>query len=380
MELTQLISNLNYKYQFVKNNKYWDYNQIYSLSLKGKNVQILENDVLLNISHDIASSADKTIVKKNSINDFELPNMDIEQMKKIVIDFFMSINPELSDRVTYILSKTSFIKYDDNIPSNQQRSVSNQNGIKFYYKNDLYSLVTLAHEISHGIANLDSNLKVSNTNKVESFAEIESELTEDLFLEYLKNLNLTIKDKNLDEDARALNDDDIDDIKYNKYKSVISHSYRAIDELEIKKIIKNKKVSDIDDKFIDELSINMKISKEEAIKTIESFINKYYPDDKLVHNYSGKKNYDLKNGEHLSNECRFIYAYCFVEKLNGMNLDYTKKCEFYKNYLENAKSITFQEVLELFNVNLFNTHSFSDEFICKYNELAHKDNSIHKSI
>lgn len=380
MELLEQIDLLNYKYQFVKNNKHWDYNQIYSLLLNGKNFQISENDILLSISHDIANKANQNDVKKNNIEDYEIPNIDIEHMKKIVLDFFMNISPDLINRISFILSKTDFIKYDDNIPSNQQRSVTNKNGIKLYYKNDLKSLVDLAHEISHGISNLDSNCKFNNNQKVESFAEIESELTEDLFLEYLKDINLQIKDKKQNSCVRNLNDNDIDDIKYNKYKSAIFLSYRAIDELEFKKIIKNKGISNIDNKFIDELSTFTNIKKEEVISRIENFVNEYYPGDNLIHNYSGLKNYDLKNGKHLSNECRFIYAYCFVEKLNSLNLNYKQKCEFYKKYLENAKNMSFQQVLELFDINLFDLNSFSDEFINKFNEMSNKDNSIHRRI
>lgn len=380
MELLEQIDLLNYKYQFVKNNKHWDYNQIYSLLLNGKNFQISENDILLSISHDIANKTNQNDVKKNNIENYEIPNIDIEHMKKIVLDFFMNISPDLINRISFILSKTDFIKYDDNIPSNQQRSVTNKNGIKLYYKNDLKSLVDLAHEISHGISNLDSNCKFNNNQKVESFAEIESELTEDLFLEYLKDINLQIKDKKQNSCVRNLNDNDIDDIKYNKYKSAIFLSYRAIDELEFKKIIKNKGISNIDNKFIDELSTFTNIKKEEVISRIENFVNEYYPGDNLIHNYSGLKNYDLKNGKHLSNECRFIYAYCFVEKLNSLNLNYKQKCEFYKKYLENAKNMSFQQVLELFDINLFDLNSFSDEFINKFNEMSNKDNSIHRRI
>lgn len=380
MELLEQIDLLNYKYQFVKNNKHWDYNQIYSLLLNGKNFQISENDILLSISHYIANKANQNDVKKNNIEDYEIPNIDIEHMKKIVLDFFMNISPDLINRISFILSKTDFIKYDDNIPSNQQRSVTNKNGIKLYYKNDLKSLVDLAHEISHGISNLDSNCKFNNNQKVESFAEIESELTEDLFLEYLKDINLQIKDKKQNSCIRNLNDNDIDDIKYNKYKSAVFLSYRAIDELEFKKIIKNKGISNIDNKFIDELSTFTNIKKEEVISRIENFVNEYYPGDNLIHNYSGLKNYDLKNGKHLSNECRFIYAYCFVEKLNSLNLNYKQKCEFYKKYLENAKNMSFQQVLELFDINLFDLNSFSDEFINKFNEMSNKDNSIHRRI
>lgn len=380
MELTESISKLNYKYQFVKNNKYWNYNQIYNLFFNGKEYQVSENDILLNISRDIKNNVDLNFVKKNDMSHFELSNIDIEQMKNIVTNFFMGINPNLSDRIAFLLSQTTFIKYNDNIPSNQQRSVTNQDGIKLYYKNDLKTLVDLAHELSHGISNLNRNCEEDKGNKVDSFAEIESELTEELFLEYLKNINLTIKDKNLEEDTRLLNDSDIDDIKYNKYKSVISISCRAIDELKIKNIMKNKNTNVIDKKFIEDLSVSLNLGKEEVVSTIEMFIKEYYPEDNLVHKYIGIPNYDLKNGRQLSNECRFIYAYCFIEKFNAMNLDYEQKCEFYKNYLENAKNMSFQDVLELFNVDLSNLHSFSDEFISKFNELSNKDNSIHRSI
>ena len=380
MNLEKLISKLDYEYQFVKNNKYWDYNKTYNLSLNGKDYEVSENGILLNVSHDIVNGIDKNFVKKNNIDDYEIPNIDVEQMKAIVINFFMNINPNFSNRIKFILSNTNFIKYDDNISSDLQRSETNQNGIKLYYKNDLKSLVTLAHEISHGISNLDDNCKFNNANKVDSFAEIESELTEEMFLEYLRNINLQIRDKNSNEGIRNLNNNDIDDINYNKYKSAVYLSYRAIDELEFKNLVKDKKIGNIDANLIDKLSIFMNIRKEEIIKKIERFIKEYYPGDDLAHNYLGKKNYDLKYGKHLSNECRFIYAYCFLEKFNNMNLDYKEKYEFYKNYLENAKNMSFQCVLQSFNVNLFNLHSFSDEFINKFNELLNKDNSIHRSI
>lgn len=69
-----------------------------------------------------------------------------------------------------------------------------------------------------------------------------------------------------------------------------------------------------------------------------------------------------------------------MEKLNSLNLNYKQKCEFYKKYLENAKNMSFQQVLELFDFNLFDLNSFSDEFINKFNEMSNKDNSIHRRI
>ena len=373
MSLEEKISELNYKYQFVQNNKYWNYNQVYDLTINDKIYQISENDVLLNISHNIAKNINGSFNNKKYMSDYEIPNIDIEQMKKIVISFYMQVNPELSNKISFILSKTDFIKYDENIPSNLQRSVTTSEGIKLYYKNDLNSLVTLAHELSHGISNLGDDLRLKDSKGVESLSEVESMLTEELFLDYLKNINLQIKEKESINEVRTLDDNIINDIKYDKYKGVIHTAYRAIDELEIKKVLESNKIDNIDEDFIDKLSNSMNTSKEEMIKKIDMFVSRYYPNDNQIHDYIGVANYDLRNGQQLSNEARFIYANCLVEKLNGMNLDNQQKIEFYKMYLNNAKNMSFQEVLKLFNVDLTNLYNFSEEFISEFNTLSNDD-------
>ena len=373
MSLEEKISELNYKYQFVKNNKYWNYNQVYDLTINDKVYQISENDVLLNISHNIAKNINGSFNNKKYMSDYEIPNIDIEQMKKIVIGFYMQVNPELSNKIAFILSKTDFIKYDENIPSNLQRSVTTSEGIKLYYKNDLNSLVTLAHELSHGISNLGDDLRLKDSKGVESLSEVESMLTEELFLDYLKNINLQIKEKGSNNEVRTLDDNIINDIKYDKYKGVIHTAYRAIDELEIKKVLESNKIDNIDEDFIDKLSNSMNISKEEMIKKIDMFVSRYYPNDNQIHDYIGVVDYDLRNGQQLSNEARFIYANCLVEKLNGMNLDNQQKIEFYKMYLNNAKNMSFQEVLKLFNVDLTNPYNFYEEFISEFNTLSNDD-------
>lgn len=372
MNLEEKISKLNYKYQFVKNNKYWDYNHIYNLIINGQHFQLSENNILLNISNDISKNINDSFTNKKDMSDYLIPNIDIEQMKKIVIDFYMQVNPNLSNKIAFILSKTNFIKYDENIPSNQQRSVTTSQGIKLYYKNDLKSLVTLAHELSHGISNLNDKLELKDGKDVESLSEVESALTEELFLEYLKNKNLQITEKNSGE-VRTLDEGIINDIKYNKYKDVIHTSYRAVDELKFKKLLVSKNISNIDEKIIEKLSISMNIPMEDIILKIDMFIDKYYPGDNQVHNYVGVKNYDLRNGLHLSNEARFIYANCLVAKFNSMNLDEKQKLDFYNAYINNAKNMTFQEVLKLFNVDLSNPYNFTEEFINEFNDLTNND-------
>ena len=372
MNLEEKISKLNYKYQFVKNNKYWNYNHIYNLIINGQSFQLSENNILFNISNDISKNINDSFTNKKDMCDYLIPNIDIEQMKKIVIDFYMQVNPNLSNKIAFILSKTSFIKYRENIPSNQQRSVTTSQGIKLYYKNDLKSLVTLAHELSHGISNLNDKLELKDGKDVESLSEVESTLTEELFLEYLKNMNLQITEKNSGE-VRTLNEGIINDIKYNKYKDVIHLSYRAIDELEFKKLLVSENISNIDEKIIEKLSISMNIPMEDVILKIDMFIDKYYPGDNQVHNYVGVKNYDLRNGLHLSNEARFIYANCLVAKFNSINLDEKQKLDFYNAYINNAKNMTFQEVLKLFNVDLSNPYNFTEEFINEFNDLTNND-------
>ena len=371
MSLEEKINKLNYKYHFVKNNKFWNYNQIYNLIINGQLFQLSENDVLLNISSDISKNINSTFNNKKNMIDYEIPNIDIEQMKNIVIGFYMQINPELNDKISYLLSRTKFIKK----LSEDQRSVSDLNGIKLYYKNDLKSLVDIAHELSHGISNLNDELELKDGRGVESLSEVESMLTEELFLEYLKNMNLQVREKNNDE-IRTLDEEIINDIKYSKYKDVIHNAWRAIDELRFKKIVANNNISDIDENFIEKLSISMNMSKEDIISKIDKFIDEYYPSDNQMHNYIGVNDYDLGNGRQLSNEARFIYANCLVEKFNSMNLDKKHKIDFYKEYLNNAKDMTFQEVLNLFNVDLTNLHSFSEEFINEFNALSNNDSFV----
>lgn len=370
MSLEDKINYLDYKYQFVKNNKYWDYNRLYNISIYNKEYKILENDFLLNVAKDISRKTDGDFVDRKSMRDYEIPNIDIEKMKKIVIDFFNQVNPEYDKKLELLLSKTKFIKYDENKPSDNQRCVLNSDGIKIYYQNDLNTLVNLAHELSHGISRLNNNLEEKYNDEVEVLSEVESLMTEDIFLEYLKYKNLQIKEKNLANEVITLDEDIINDIKYSKYKTCIYCAYRAIDELEFKNILKRNKLNNIDKALIERISNFTNISNDDVISRIDKFINRYYPSDNNVHDYIGITNYDLKNGQQLSNESRFIYAECLVEKFNNMNLDKNQKVEFYKNYLNSAKDMNFQNVLQLFNVNLINISSFSEDFIRKFNSLS----------
>lgn len=53
-----------------------------------------------------------------------------------------------------------------------------------------------------------------------------------------------------------------------------------------------------------------------------------------------------------------------------MNLSDEQKIDFYRKYLENAKYLSFQNILELFNVNILDLSDFSYEFINSFNFLT----------
>lgn len=367
--LNEQINWLDYKYQFVKRNKHWDHDQSYELKSNNNKIRLLENDILLKISLDIVTNICHEQIGINNFADYEIPNINIEQMKKIVISFFTDINPKLTDKITYIFTRTTFNKYDDTKPNDNQRSFINKDRINFYYKSDLKSLISLAHEISHAVAATDDYGNICNNNKVDLFNEVESLLTEQLFLEYLRKNNLQVKEKSIKSDIHFLDKNDINNIKYNKLKNIIFLSYRAIDELEFKKLMKNRKVKKIDSKLINDIAQKTKLKPEIIILRINKFIDEYYPSDSLTHNFL-EDNYDLKNGRHLSNESRFIYGWCLVEKFNNMNLSDEQKIDFYRKYLANAKYLSFQNILELFNVNILDLSDFSYEFINSFNSLT----------
>lgn len=95
------------------------------------------------------------------------------------------------------------------------------------------------------------------------------------------------------------------------------------------------------------------------------FLNQYYPEAEKLHEITD--GYDKKDGKHLSNECKFLYAFCFIEKFNNMNLSQEEKNQFYKDYINNAKHLSFEEVLQNFSVDLSNPLSVADDFINTFN-------------
>jgi len=359
-----LIAELNNKYQFVKKNKYWDYDEVYNFD----NNIINENDMLYELSDYISKRVDSNKIDVNSLEDYEIPNIDYEQMKKIVSDFFLSIDPNYSSKLSYIFSNIKVI-YESG------RSVSTPNGIQFYCNNNLSSLVTLAHEVSHCLSCLDDNLKISDENKIGAFAEIESELTEELFLDNLLKSNFSIIDKkSSSKEIRLLTEKDINNIKYNKYfSSVIRTIYRVLDEIPFKMLMKNNNLDSITDDLITQIC-NMKHivpnddNKKMICSRIDMFLNPYYPSNSDIKNISN--GYDLFNGKHLSNESRFIYAYLFVSKFNQMNMTADEKKDFYKRYINDVKNLSFSDTLKRFGVDSLNLSVVSDDFINEYTSIT----------
>ena len=371
MELDNYIKILNCEYKMVQLNKHWPY---FMNANNQRETELLEK-ISNNLSRNVIIDDN---IKLNSINEYDVMNMNFDKMKDVIKTFFVKINPELSDKVDFIFSKTIGIEKS----KNNGRSVTNNNGIIIYYKNnELVSLVEFAHEISHAIAsiskNIDGKFIINDKNKEQQLSEIESLLTEDLFLEYLideNKFNIYKKD-----DASVLTKEDLKSIKYNKLRNTMNHVYRVYDELNFQRFMSKNGYKDITIDVINDYCKENNI--DDAMKgcsKINLILSHYCPKENL--NYVPQSGYDLKNGEHLSNECRFIYAYCFLEKFNNMNLSFEEKKKFYNNYLENVKNMSFEDVGKMFGISKPLSISISEDFISNYNSISEDYYINHKHI
>ena len=346
---------INKKYNIVKKNRYWNYNNQYVIN----GITIEENDLTYNLSKYLINNLDKE--NPYNQNNLQLVDGDTDKMLKIVTNFFKSINPNFEKKLNYIIPKINFI-------DSKGRSVTNDEGIFLYNEDNLETLITLAHEISHALSNLsidNDKCYIDNKNKLGIFTEIESIITEDLFLKYLYKNNYEIKDEN---QKRTLTEKDIDNIKYNKiHYNVIEHIHRVIDEITFRK--NEEKIKQLDENTINGIYNDKDFNKN--YKKINMFLNRYYDPNKK--NY--ENNYDLKNGKNLSNETRFIYAYLFLEMFNSKIKDEQKKF-FYIDYINNNKNYTFEDVLSKFNINITSKdeliEKISDCFITNYKNLTNK--------
>lgn len=373
MKLEETIKILNYKYKFAQLNMHWNY------YLREENKD--ETELLTNISNRLMQNiiSDNSI-KLNSVSNYEINDMDFDKMKEIVKTFFININPELSEKVEYALSRTIGIEKTEE----KSRSVTDSDKILFYYEtNQVKSLVELAHEVSHAISNLsvDENKNVfkDNKNKVGQFAEIESGLTEDIFLEYLANMNdLNMISKT---DGTSLCMENLKEIKYNKLKNTMNHVYRVLDELMFQSFMKQNGYKNITIEVLEDFCKKNNIKdKTQALSNIDRTLNHYCHDMNM--NYVPENKYDLKNGEHLSNECRFIYAYCITEKFNNMNLSFEEKKKFYFNYLNNNKNMSFKDIISIFNIDLSKplSESLTEDFIVNYNNVVVENQRMQRHV
>lgn len=347
-ELKEIIERLNKKYQVVIKNRYWWYDDV--LKYNGKSIS--ENDILLSLSLIINDN----IISENkeSIKRFIIPDIDYNMMKKYVLSFFTSIDSSYTKKVSEIFSSVNVIKGNG-------RSSANKNEINFYYENNIGSLLTLAHEVSHKLADSKDN----------AFKEIESTLTENLFLDYLIDNKLMIID-NFTNNLRALNEEDAKLCRlYDYNKNVLQIAYRAIDEIPFKKLMIQNNLNQIDENLIDIIFQMKNIpnnidNKKRICKRIEMFIDEYYPKN---NNYKVEEGYDLKDGKHLSNESRFIFSNCFLERFLHMNLNTEERKMFYKFYMDNVKNMNTIEILSMFNISVDNLMELGNDFIDGYNSI-----------
>ena len=208
-------------------------------------------------------------------------------------------------------------------------------------------------------------------SKDNAFKEIESTLTENLFLDYLIDNKLMIID-NFTNNLRALNEEDAKLCRlYDYNKNVLQIAYRAIDEIPFKKLMIQNNLNQIDENLIDIIFQMKNIpnnidNKKRICKRIEMFIDEYYPKN---NNYKVEEGHDLKDGKHLSNESRFIFSNCFLERFLHMNLNTEERKMFYKFYMDNVKNMNTIEILSMFNISVDNLMELGNDFIDGYNSI-----------
>ena len=258
--------------------------------------------------------------------------LTIETAKEIIRSFFCEIDPNLKKKVDYILDG-NMIKES----ATPMRAVTNRSGIHIYFNGSLGSLVALVHEVSHVIGFLDDNNNERANITQWGLYEVESKLTEQIFMQYISHAGLMIRTKTGNRDRISK----IDRISMllRDYKGSLETVRRAMMELDIR----NLNGKEIDDDFIDYFCKKYRINQEEAYKFIQMTLLHYYADS------NSPQNYVINNGEHLSNEMKFVYARCAMvaigKKLDQSGYEYCK--ELYRKLLIKGTSISFEKLNEM---------------------------------
>lgn len=298
-------------------------------------------------------------------------DIDANQAMKIVIDFFEWVTSNtneanffqhLSDKISQylFLNKIKFIlKKDTKMRNGNGRSVTRNGQIDWYWNKQLSDLITLAHEVCHSYCYKNSKRKnVANYN----YAEVESLLTEELFKYYLKtkrqNLVIQTAAPNYTFNRISL-DEAIDYISYTQMDNTINIAHRINDELALKEILDKKPQLDI----IDLINLHIFPQKMKIINEILGHYLEYDDNGIIIHS----KPFSLKNGEHLSNEIRFIIGYAISKSFINTPRPLEKTKQLYKKYINNAKQEKI--IQQLFGITFQNLSNNLNHFLEEHSKI-----------
>lgn len=348
--INERINYLNNIMNVVKMNRFFPYTDPYI------------EDFAQNIINNTAINS--TNSSSEAFKQYKLKTQSIQDIKKCILTFYQSINPDLTDKVIDILNKA------DLSPNSNIRAYATNGIIHAGYSNKLTDLITLVHEISHCLAGYGDQ----ESHKIEAFAEVESEMTEQLFLEYLVNQQYEFVDEK--GNIRPFNQLDMNKAIYNKLNVVLNISQRTLDEQKFTKLLGDNDCID------SQLLVNYASSNDphdilRGTNIIQKCLNHYYQADQLKSKPTNY--YDLHNGQHLSNEARFIYAYMLTERFNSLYEEKDKKAA-YNEYLKHADTFDIARMSQFFQISPANLADLPNDMIAKYNKInAELNGTITKS-
>ena len=283
----------------------------------------------------------------------------IDECKSVVFDFFKSINP--SDEIFLNEVKNILI---NKVEVQEGRSYFDGEKIGWNYNGSLDAVVTLAHEVSHQLAKKNETIGI--------FKEVESLITEKLFLNYLYDNKIKcVNDNGVN---RELNKDDLNYMLSASMFYGVFHSKRVIEENEFKNLYyANQEI--VDSKLLDSYSKSSDLSNiigdSYKIKEIARhyFYNKKRDDSNKFDyaDYNLEHKFKPNNGEQLDNEIRFIYGNIVSNYFSDV---YKDDKNIYLQYLNNP--MKYAGMLK--EIVVKNSEQLVDGYINNYKKMNNKTN------
>ena len=278
----------------------------------------------------------------NSFNKLEVAK-DFDVFR-CVQNFYKKYFPDKEEEVANIL-KTKLI-----IQNEKGRSVTKDKVIYFYYQNKVTDALTLAHEISH--------MLFKGQMKCSELKEVESMLTEEMFLNYLVDISLPVfcegREKLFSQTDRA------------SYHQLIHYHiaelyFRMQKEVLLKKLLHNQM-------YFTPYTLTCFAHSSHLLDLLKSglYIQNGIFANYLKENVAYKPSYDLENGRHLQNEVRFIYAGLLTSIFNAKPKE--EQAKIYHNYFKNISSLNGPNIAQIlvFLENIFATKLDKDTILKYY--------------